>query len=157
MRKVFITTIAGSSYLIEGSERAALVLPNGTPLQIKNALYSLKSMMNLLSFKDIRLNGYHLEMVDKKGEKYLYITQVVSCQKCVFENFLCISSGLYFTRIKVMESDTVLTRKINDPEICKIWHERLGHPGATMMRGIITSSYGHPLKDYKILIINMHV
>ena len=154
MRKAFIATIAGSSDLIEGSGRAALVLPNGTPLQIKNALYSPRSRRNLLSFKDIRLNGYHLETVDKKGKEYLYITQVVSCQKCVLENFLCISSGLYFTRIKVMESHTVLIPKINDPEIFKIWHERLGHPGAIMMRRIITSSHGHSLKDYKILTNN---
>ena len=69
MRKAFIATIAGSSDLIEGSGRAALVLPNGIPLQIKNALYSPRSRRNLLSFKDIRLNGYHLETVDKKGKK----------------------------------------------------------------------------------------
>ena len=79
MRKAFIATIAGSSDLIEGSGRAALVLPNGTPLQIKNALYSPRSRRNLLSFKDMRINGYHLETVDKKGKEYLYITQVVSC------------------------------------------------------------------------------
>ena len=53
-----------------------------------------------------------------------------------------------------MESYTVLIQKINDPEIFKIWHKRLGHPGAIMMCQIITSSHRHPLKDYKILTNN---
>ena len=114
MRKAFIATIAGSSDLIDGSGGTALVLPNGTSLHIKNALYSPRSRRTLLSFKDIRLNGYHLQTIDKKGTEYLYITQVVSYQKRVLENFLCISSGLYFPRIKVMESHTVLIQKIND-------------------------------------------
>ena len=108
MRKVFINTIAGSSNLIEGSRRAALVLLNGTPLHIKNTLYSPKSRRNLLCFKDMHLNGYHLETVDKKGKEYFYIIQVVLYQKRVLKNFLCISLGLCFTRIKIMESNTVL-------------------------------------------------
>ena len=31
-----------------------------------------------------------------------------------------------------------------------MWHDRLGHPGETMIRKIIENSHGHPLKDYKI-------
>ena len=134
MRKAFIATITGLLDLIEGSGRAALVLPNRTPLKIKSALYSSKSKRNLNSFKYIRLNGYHLQMVDKMGEEYLYITLIVSCQKRVLENFLYISSGLYFTRINVMESHTILIQNISGPEIFKIWHEKLGHPGAIMIR-----------------------
>ena len=107
-RKAFIATIAWSSNLIEGTGRAVLVTPNGTPLQIKHALYSPKSMRNPFSFKDIHFNEYHLETVDKKDKEYFYITQVISCQKCVLENFLCIFSRLYFTCIKVMKSLTVL-------------------------------------------------
>ena len=149
--------IAGSSDLVEGFGRAVLMLPNRTPLQIKNAIYSSKSMRNLLSLEDIRLNGFHLQTVDKKGKEYHYITQIVSNKKHVLESFLCISSGLYFT-CKVMESHTVLTWTVNDPKIVKIWHERLGHSGAIMMHQIIiTSSHGHPLKDYKILTNNEYI
>ena len=53
-----------------------------------------------------------------------------------------------------MELHIVLTQKIKDMEIFKIWHERLGHLGVIIMRRIITSSHGHPLKDYKILTNN---
>ena len=32
---------------------------------------------------------------------------------------------------------------------CNFWDVTLGHPGLTMMRRIIESSNGHPLKDQK--------
>ena len=117
-------------------------------------LSRLKILYSLPSFKDMRLNVYHLKTTDKEGKEYLSITQVVSCQKRVLESFTCISSGLYCTHIKMMESHTVLTRKVNHPEIFILRHERLGHPGAIMMHQINTSSHGHPLKDYKMLINN---
>ena len=34
----------------------------------------------------------------------------------------------------------------------ELWHDRLGHPGATMMRRIIVNTRGHPLKNTKILL-----
>jgi hypothetical protein len=33
-----------------------------------------------------------------------------------------------------------------------LWHDRLGHPGSTMMRRIITNSNGHPLLNKHILL-----
>ena len=49
-----VHTISGPVNLIKGSGKATIVLPNGTKLQIEDALYSNKSSRNLLSFKDIR-------------------------------------------------------------------------------------------------------
>ena len=60
MKKASVSTISGSTKLIEGSGRANVLLPRGTRLNIDNALYSPKSQRNLLSFKDIRKNGYHI-------------------------------------------------------------------------------------------------
>ena len=51
-----VSTIFGASYLIEGSERANIMLPNGTKFHINDALYSSKSKRNLLRFKDISKN-----------------------------------------------------------------------------------------------------
>ena len=56
-----VSTIAGSAQIIEGSGRAHILLPNGTHLFIQHELYSSNSRRNLLSFKDIRMNGYHIE------------------------------------------------------------------------------------------------
>ena len=57
-----VSTISGTSNLIEGSGRANIVLPNRTRFHINDALYSSKSRRNLLSFKDIRRNGYHIAL-----------------------------------------------------------------------------------------------
>ena len=65
-----VQTISGPVDLIKGSGRATIVLPNGTKFQINNALYSNKSNRNLLSFKDIRRNGYHIETMHRDGNEY---------------------------------------------------------------------------------------
>jgi len=40
---------------------------------------------NLLSFKDICLNGYHIETNNEKDMKYLYIYTIELKTKCVLE------------------------------------------------------------------------
>ena len=51
--------------MIKGHGNANIVLLNNIRLSIKNVLYSLKSKINLFSFKDIRANGYHIETTDE--------------------------------------------------------------------------------------------
>ncbi|GAV82554.1 hypothetical protein CFOL_v3_26005, partial [Cephalotus follicularis] len=71
--KANVGTISGTSDLIEGSGMARFVLSNGTQTCITDVLYSTKSKRNLLSFKDIRRNGYHIETTNENGKEYLYI------------------------------------------------------------------------------------
>jgi hypothetical protein len=66
-RETNVSIISGTSKIIEGSGRADILLYGGTKLHIKNALYSSKSYRNLLSFKNIRLNGYHIETRNEGG------------------------------------------------------------------------------------------
>jgi len=51
MREVNVSTISGTTNIIEGSGRAIVLLQRGTRLHIKNAFYSPKSNKSLLSFK----------------------------------------------------------------------------------------------------------
>ena len=124
-----VSTISGTSNLIEGSGRANIVLPNGTRFHINDALYSSKSRRNLLSFKDIRRNGYHIETMNEGNKECLYITSIISGKNIVAEKLLAFSSGLYHTTIKSIESNVVVNQKFNDPKIFNLWHDRLGHPG----------------------------
>ena len=103
-----VSTISGTSNLIEGSGRANIVLPNGTRFHINDALYSSKSRRNLLSFKDIRRNGYHIETMNEGNKECLYITSIISGKKIVAEKLLAFSSGLYHTTIKSIESNVVV-------------------------------------------------
>lgn len=67
MVKADVTTISGTTKLIEGYGKAQIILPNGIKLVINDALYSSKSRRNLISFKDVRQNGYHLRNNERKS------------------------------------------------------------------------------------------
>ena len=130
------------------------MLPNGTRFHINDVLYSSKSTRNLLSFKDIRKNGYHIETMNEGNKESLYITSITYGKKIIIEKFPAFSSMLYHTTIKPIESYAVMNQKFNDLKIFTLWHNRLGHPGSSMMWRIIEQSHGHPLKNQKILLPN---
>ena len=73
--------------------------PNGTIFHIKDALYYSKSTKNLLSFKDIRKNGYHIETMNEGNKESLYITSIIYGKNIVAEKLPAFSSGLYRTTI----------------------------------------------------------
>lgn len=149
-----VGTISGVSNIIEGFGKASFVLPNGTHIHIPNTLFSSKSTRNLLSFKDIRFNNFHIETTSEAGKEYLLITSANSSNKKILEKFQSLSSGLYMMKIRTIESHNVIASKLIDPKSFTLWHERLGHPGVSMMRRIIENSTGHPLRDLKVLSKN---
>ena len=71
LKNATISTIAGIASLIEGHDQANILLPMGTHLEISDALYSPNSKSSLLSFKDIRLNGYHIETKGEGHKEFL--------------------------------------------------------------------------------------
>ena len=93
------------------------MLPIGTWFHINDALYSNKSTRNLLSFKDIHINGYHIETMNESNTKCLYITSIISRKKLIVEKLSTISSELYHTTIKPIDSYVVVNQKFNDPNI----------------------------------------
>ena len=93
--KANVNTISGPADLIEGSGRAMILLPNDTKICISDALYSSRSRRNLISFKDIRCNGYHIETISDANIEYLCITSHDSGQKLIMERLRALSSGLY--------------------------------------------------------------
>ena len=90
--------------MIKGSGQATIILPKGTKLQINDALYSNKSSINLLGFKDIRQNRYHIETMNHDDNEYLLITSIIYGQKCVLAQLTSLSCGLYQTTIRSIES-----------------------------------------------------
>ncbi|GAV73405.1 hypothetical protein CFOL_v3_16891, partial [Cephalotus follicularis] len=106
--KTNVGTISGTSDLIEGSGMASFVLSNRTQMCITDALYSTNSRRNLLSFKDIRRNGYHIETTNENGKKYLYITGNASDRKQILEKLPGLSFGLYIIKIRAIESHNIV-------------------------------------------------
>ncbi|TYI97781.1 hypothetical protein E1A91_D01G167300v1 [Gossypium mustelinum] len=107
MSNAHVNAISGSSKLIEGSGRVIILLPKCTKFVIDDALYSIKSQRNLLSFKDICFNGYHIETMNEKNIKYLYIKNVECGKKYVLERLPAFSSSLYYTHTSAIESHTI--------------------------------------------------
>ena len=103
-----VSTICGNAKLIEGSGGAHIILPKGTKLVIEEAIYSEKSQRNILSFKDIRKNGYHIETTNEGNVEYLCITTIVSGKKSVQEKLLAFCSGLYYTNISSIEAHAIV-------------------------------------------------
>ena len=68
-------TIAGRNATIVGSGRATIVLPMGTQITIEDALLYPDSKRTLLSYRDIRQNGFHIETRDDNNEEILLVTK----------------------------------------------------------------------------------
>src|SRR6266540_5412323 len=79
-----ITTIVGCDAVIVGSGRAIITLPMGTQLEIEYALLYPYSTRTLLSFKDIRKNGLHIETHNVNNEEFLLIVKHNRYGKQVF-------------------------------------------------------------------------
>ena len=144
-----VIMISNTSKLIEGSRRASILLPMCTEFLIKDTLYSPQSQSNLLSFKDILLNSFHVETGVKGSKKFLYITSIKGCQKQILEKLPNLSSGLYGTFIFAIEKHIALNLQFKNQTL-KVWHDQLGHPGSSIMHQIIENSVRHPLKNQKI-------
>ena len=108
MGKSNVNTISGPVDLIQGSGRATIILPRETKIHINDALYYAKSKRNLLSFKDIRQNGYHIETMNDDSNEYLLITLIISGGKHILEKLPSYSCGLYQTIIRPIESYVVM-------------------------------------------------
>ncbi|KAJ9560562.1 hypothetical protein OSB04_005722 [Centaurea solstitialis] len=134
MKNANVNTISGCSNIIEGSGKANIVLQRGTKIVIENALFSSKSQRNLLSFKDIHRNGYHVETIDIDNIEYLYITSIVEGDKCVLEKLPSFSSGLYYSNISTFETYTVINKESTSLKPFYIWHDRLGHPDKEILQ-----------------------
>ena len=75
-----VSTIAGPVQIIKSYERAHMMLLNGTHLFIKDALFLRSSRINLINFKDIKMNGYHIEIVSEGNNEYLCIVTNIGSQ-----------------------------------------------------------------------------
>ena len=80
-----VNTISGITKLIEGTGKACIILSMGTKLVINDALYSSKSRSNLISFKAIRQNGYHVETNTINEKEFLCLIIESNGTKIILE------------------------------------------------------------------------
>jgi len=80
---------------------------------------------NLLSFKDICLNGYYIETNNEKDMKYFYISTIELKKKCILEKLSTLSYGLYYTYISTIEMHVMVNQKFTNQNECLVWHDQL--------------------------------
>ena len=102
-----VSTISGTTKLIEGFEKTSIIFPNGTKLMINDVLYSSKSRRNIISFKDVRQNGYHLETITLNQEEFMRLTTKKYEKKYIYEKLPAISLGLYRINICPIEINMI--------------------------------------------------
>jgi hypothetical protein len=95
LTKAIVTKILCPSDMNKGFRRANILLPNNTKLDIKDALHSPESRRNLLTFKDIRVNDYHIEIIDEDKKNIFILFHVFRARSLYLENYLL--SFLEFT------------------------------------------------------------
>jgi hypothetical protein len=115
---------------------------------VKEALLYPDSKRTLLSFKDIRANGFHVETEIEHGTEYLLITKFDVYQKRVVETLPSSPSGLYYMYIKPTEEYVVMKTIFRNIESFRTWHGRLGHPGLSMMRRIKNNFAGYDVRSF---------
>lgn len=99
----YTLTIVGRDTVIVGIRHAIFILPSGTEVTFDDALLYPDSSRTLISYQDIRKNGFHIETHEDNKEEYLLITKDHEYGKKVHEKIPSLSSGLYYTYIKPME------------------------------------------------------
>ena len=104
-----VSNINGHAKIILGFGEANFTMPRGTHFKVNDALYSPKSHRNLISFKDIQSNGYHIETMNKDGIEYLCIK---SERQYILEELPMLSSRLYCTKINIIASNVTVNSSV---------------------------------------------
>ena len=72
---------------------------------------------------------------------------LMMAKKCILEKLRSLECGLYLTTINTVESYAILNPKFSNSPLIVLWHERLSHPGTSMLRRILHQSNGHSLTN----------
>ena len=67
----------------------------------------LSKKKKLLSFHDIRRNGYHLKTTIEGNIEYPYIMSIILGKECIMNMLPTFSSGLYYTYINKIKTYAV--------------------------------------------------
>lgn len=89
-----------------------VTLQNGTTINIESAIYAPKAVRNLISFKDIRANHFHIQTNTEEDKE---IMNIITGNK-IKETFTAYSPGFYVTEIHNY------TIKDRSEKVTTLWH-----------------------------------
>ena len=75
-----------------------------------------------------------MDIINENNKEYLCVISKIESQKLILEKIGTISTGLYFTKIGIVESHFInMSQKLTNTKKLILWHDRLGHSGSTMI------------------------
>jgi hypothetical protein len=95
-----VLTITGRDATIVGSDYATITLPMGTQIIIEDALLYPDSTRTLLSYRDIRKNGLHMETHEEYKLEFLLLINDTRYGKQLLEKISSLPSRIYYRYIK---------------------------------------------------------
>ena len=132
--KIMLIQISSSIKLIKGFRNANIILLGGAQISINDALLSIKSKKNLLSFLDIWQNEYHIETINEKDIECLYIEMVVASKKAILEKLPSFASSLYYAYINPIEINAIVNQKFTNQFFFCYLAWSLGYPRSIVMQ-----------------------
>jgi len=105
-----VSTIYGHSKIILGFGESNFTMPRRTHFKVNDTLYCPKSHRNLISFKDIRSNEYHIETINKDGIECFCLN---SEMQYILEELSMLSFELYCTKINRIASNVTVNSSDN--------------------------------------------
>ncbi|CAM6093954.1 unnamed protein product [Calypogeia fissa] len=110
-----VTTIMGRYQLEEGYGPATLILPQGTKIHIKSAIYAPKATWNLLSFRDIRENNLHIHIGIQDSTEVLNIMEQTPTGMALRETMTALPLGFYATTTHTYHTQAM------SPSATEVW------------------------------------
>lgn len=133
-----LTTIAGQQSIEQGHGPASVKLPNGTTIDMQDAVFAPTSTRNLISFQDIRSSNLHIQTNRENKSEVLHLLSHTKTGQEIKESLRFQPPGLYVTHIEAHYSAQEMQNQT------EIWHKRLGHPGTSMYQRITKDGTGIP-------------
>jgi hypothetical protein len=158
--------MAGSRNLKFREGRATIVLPGGFPLTCAKAIYAPDAPRSLISYRDLRARKIHVSTALENDEEVLELRQGHE----ILATANAGDDGLYKIAIKPLACSSISL--IDEKEVCMaawdvdpkancrnlakgvsfdtiakpdLWHMRLGHPGTTVFRRMLSLITEHNL------------
>jgi hypothetical protein len=130
-----LNTVAGKRKMTFREGRAGVKLPGGATFICSNAMFAPEAERSLISLRNLRAHGIHALTTIMDGEEILKLMQGGMCLATACYG----ASGLYEILISSLTAghQNHSTYSVTIHEKAKLWHWRMGHPGATMFRRMI--------------------
>lgn len=137
-------TMAGANAFCFQEGTVMVKLPAGSIIKCKHGMFAPSTPRSLITYRDVRINGYHLSTVTLNRKEVLVLTK----NHEIVEKAFATENGLY--RIAIRPPIIFnFASSISESRV-SLWHGRLGHPRSTLFRKIIRCITGHNLKPVDV-------